>query len=413
MKIKKFENLGVEAQIDKVGDLPILHFKKNAEPFSLNLIFDFGAFSENKIGSAHYLEHVLLSGTEKYDNKKKIAEEFEKNGCAFEAWTSYFNLWVKEFNNTAADINFSVLMMEQMVLHPTFSEFVVETERSVILNEVNKTGNDKTRMSRNIFLQTLFPNTRLSLDVKGNTESVKNLNKSDLLVDYRHFLDSKKVLVTGGDFDVKIIKEKFGGLSRELVLKEESCFPKKVKSCKGRFAVKHSLGVSGVGMFFERAIYGDKNKRAIFLFINNLLFDKNGLIIEKLRYKNGLTYRVMDESLSNNTVDCFGVSAELTKNNEEKAISLIEEVLFNEIYQHLNKDSLCKYTSAMRLRERRNYRTTDHFIDKYAGSFLDFGENMVWHNEYLSILDSINVEEVIEEVRRVFRKENQSIIIFE
>ena len=182
MKIlKNFPNVGVGVQTDRVGKIDLLHFKKTGEPFSLGLIFDFGAFVEGRKGSAHFLEHMLISGTEKYKTKKELADEFDKRGCYKNAWTGPYSLALTQDNNDLEDLDFSLGMLDQFVFHSIFDSAAMENERKVIFDEISMTEKEKGKTSYYSFMKVLFPATAFEIDVKGTRESLAGITKADLL----------------------------------------------------------------------------------------------------------------------------------------------------------------------------------------------------------------------------------------
>jgi len=69
----------------------IVIFEKNSsKSVAVEVMFKVGSNDENKkiAGISHFLEHMLFEGTTKRKDSKTIANEIEKYGAEFNAYTS-------------------------------------------------------------------------------------------------------------------------------------------------------------------------------------------------------------------------------------------------------------------------------------------------------------------------------------
>lgn len=414
MQIKKFENVGVEAQIDKIGKIDLLHFKKVGEPFSVYLAFEFGALDDNKKGSAHFLEHILLSGTEKYKTKKIMSDEFDKRGCYRNASTGYYSLTLKQENNDIQDLDFAFDMLDQFIFHSIFDNDTLEKERGAIRDEINMYEKEKVMVNYNAMNKNLIQDSRFNFPISGTVETLSTITKEDILNTREDLLNAKKVLVTSGDFDIEKIKIKGKDFLEKLSqYNNENKESKKIEIKKEKMQLTHPLGVKQISIFFERSIYGNDRKIAINDFVYDTLFSNNGLFMERLRYEKGLTYKVVSSSSLNKFLDYFGVTVEARKEDLKEVEEIINKILFEEIYKKITKDNLILFISKTKRREKRHYLNTHVFIREYVSRFLDFGVDMTYSDKYLEILENIKMEEIIAQVKEIFDPKNQATIVFE
>lgn len=410
--IKSLDTLGVQAYIDSCAGTPLLHFQKDGEPFTVDMVFAYGAYHERKNASAHFLEHLLLCGGEAYANKKLLADAFESRGCSFGASTGYFNLHVRELNNSGADLAFAAMALEDAILHAKMSPASIDAERNIILAEAEKTGKEKQRVCGNLFLETLFPDTRLATDVKGLSGDIQAIDRADLVQEHGALLRAERALITSGDFHIDHVKAVFQPFLDRMAAPDVGGQSQNHVSLRtGSFSLATPLGISGVGIFFGRTMHGNKRKTAIHMFLNNLLFNKGGLLMEKLRYENPLVYSVLDYSMATAVADYFGVFAEAPREKVVVVRDALVRAMTEDLFSCLKEEEVSGYIRSSRSRERRRYRTTDALIDRYARDFLDFGQDMAWHDDIVALLEQIPIKEIVAEAREVFASDNQTLVV--
>jgi secreted Zn-dependent insulinase-like peptidase len=85
-------------------------------------------------GLAHYLEHVLFLGTEKYPDKSEYLKFIEENGGKGNAWTEdYYTVFHFDISPSAfAD---GLDRFAQFFISPTFNPEFLEKERSAVDSE--------------------------------------------------------------------------------------------------------------------------------------------------------------------------------------------------------------------------------------------------------------------------------------
>src|SRR3989338_5827858 len=108
--------------------------KNNSKSVAIEIMFKVGSNHESKelAGISHFLEHMLFEGTKKRSTSREIANEIEKFGGEFNAYTTgdrtafYIKIINKRFE-TALDI------LSDMVSNPVFGKKIIEKEKQVVL----------------------------------------------------------------------------------------------------------------------------------------------------------------------------------------------------------------------------------------------------------------------------------------
>jgi zinc protease len=175
-----------------------------------------GREMEGESGAAHFLEHLLFKGT---PTRKpgEIDAAIEDLGATLSAYTlrdaAHFGTTVP---STHARVAFEVLAdaLRNSVLDPA----EVERERSVILDELARAGNDSHKSAVNLLYGQLARGTGYSRPVLGDTNSIRALSRDTIAAFYKRWhTPSNTTLVMVGDVTAdhaeELVKEAFGSWS--------------------------------------------------------------------------------------------------------------------------------------------------------------------------------------------------------
>jgi predicted Zn-dependent peptidase len=151
-------------------------------------------------GSSHFLEHLVFKGT-KRRSARDIAEAFDAVGGDFNAFTS------KETTCFYArvldrDISMAVELMSDMVQHSVLKRSEFESERQVILEEINMHEDAPDELIHDLFTETLWAGHPLGRPIPGTAKSIAEMKREQVMRFYRrHYHPSKFVIVAAGNVD--------------------------------------------------------------------------------------------------------------------------------------------------------------------------------------------------------------------
>lgn len=170
MQQTKFEN-GFEIYTESID---------NAKTATFSIYVKAGSYNESDhIGIAHFVEHTVFKGT-KTRNPQELMEAIENVGGYVNAETSfehtrYFSTVPAEEWKVAAEI------MSDIVFNATFPEDEIDSERSVIQEELKMYFDDaSSHVSEMLFnaMHESYPNRQ---SIGGTVESVGNITRQDLI----------------------------------------------------------------------------------------------------------------------------------------------------------------------------------------------------------------------------------------
>ena len=177
---------------------------------------------------------MCFKGTAKRPRQIDIATELEGLGSEYNAFTSqeYTGYYAKARREHLGRI-FDVVA--DMYLNPTFPKEEIETERGVIIEEINMYEDLPQRKVGDVFMSLLYGDQPAGWDVAGEKDIIRRLTRKDF-IDYRgkHYKAEATVVAVAGAFDeeevMELIKATFadmpkGGKQGKLPVHEEQTEP--------------------------------------------------------------------------------------------------------------------------------------------------------------------------------------------
>ena len=163
--------------------------------------YKIGAADEiaGKSGIAHFLEHLMFKGTEKYPNGtfSSTIKKLGGNDNAFTAqdYTAYYQNISKEHLGKVMD------MESDRMRNLTLSEEQVTSERQVILEERNqRIDNSPQALFQEKIMNTMFPNHPYGIPVIGWRNEIEQLSREDALNTYKKwYAPNNAILIISGD----------------------------------------------------------------------------------------------------------------------------------------------------------------------------------------------------------------------
>lgn len=179
---------------------------------SLGAWIDCGSRDEgaNQFGITHFTEHLLFKGTPRL-RARDIAEEFDSIGADVNAFTgrehtSVYSRALSEYLPRVVDLVFEI------VRNPLFDPDDVDSERQVILEEINLHNDSPDELVHDHLARALWGKHPISHSVLGDAGVISAVSKDDLVSFHEErYAASRMVIAAAGDVD----HEEFCYLVRE------------------------------------------------------------------------------------------------------------------------------------------------------------------------------------------------------
>jgi len=163
---------------------------------------DAGSRDEDPIeaGASHFLEHLLFKGSETM-SAHQISEAFDAVGARHNASTSkeYTCYWARVRD---ADLQLAIDILAEMLQRPAFRQYEIDSERHVVLEEINMNEDDPSDVAHELFVKALWDSHPLAPPILGTPESIGGMNR-DTIRGYwaRRYAPSSVVVSAAGRID--------------------------------------------------------------------------------------------------------------------------------------------------------------------------------------------------------------------
>ncbi len=375
-------------------------FKKNSsKSVAVEIMFRFGSNFENKktLGLAHFLEHMLFEGTKNRKDSREIANEIEKYGGEFNAYTTgdrtaFFIKIINKRFDKALDI------LSDMIANPIFDKKRIEKEKQVILKEINMINDEPRLYQWILFHKILFDKHPAKNPTYGTIETIKSFDRKHVAdYYYSHYIPNNMLISVVGN--VKNVKEKiekyFGNLKQKRLLKRVKVREPLQKKAK-KFVEKKKTFNSYMVLGYKTVHRLHKDSYIFDVVTAILGRGQSGWIFDEIRNKRGLAYQVGVQNEHEVDYGVFAVYTGLDKKNIEKA----KEIIFQQ-FKRLEK------ISKKDLQEAKTYIEGNHALET-EDNFARADNLAVWESikdAKFAELYLKNIKKVtIDDVKRVAKK---------
>lgn len=284
--------------------------------------------SEKEAGISHFLEHMLLKGTEKRPTALSISEELDAIGGEFNAYTwkdktcYYAKVDAKHFA-TALDVISDIYLNSKMEAEE------IEKEKGTIIQEINMYEDMPTRIIHDVFEELLYSNNPLGRSVAGDKKTVSSFQRKDF-VNYlqRFYSANDTAVVIAGNFDEKKavaeVKKYFLGMKKG----EKPNYEKNAEKQKNpQVKIKYKKTDQTHLILGARAYdYNHKDRYTLALLSIILGGNMSSRLFMEVREKRGLAYRVLTEVES--YADCGYIAT--VAGIEHKNLELVVKTILHE-----------------------------------------------------------------------------------
>ncbi|AKM81814.1 MAG: Peptidase M16 domain protein [Candidatus Pacebacteria bacterium GW2011_GWF2_38_9] len=296
-------------------------------------------------GLAHFFEHMVFKGTEKFPTAKELAETLDSIGADFNAFTSkeYTGYYVK-----SASANFSLALdvLSDMLFRPKLRQEDIDREKGVIIEELNMYADNPSAHIADVFEEMIFTDRALAHQIIGRKESIKSFKNADFKSFLKKFYGPENLLlvVAGGLKDLakdeaaisEQIKKAMSKLKDDRV-ESKNPFPstdatspaligqKSFSQQKFRLVSKDTEQAHFV-MAWPALDANHEDRYALQVLSTIIGGNMSSRLFSKVREERGLAYYVHSDSDLYHDTGVFGCSAGVDSSRAEEAIRVSKEV---------------------------------------------------------------------------------------
>jgi predicted Zn-dependent peptidase len=159
--------------------------------------FDAGARTERaeENGMAHFLEHLVFKGGEKYATYKDVNETAERLGGVLNAYTSH-DLVAFHITVRAESAEQAIDLLSDFVARPKLDAEELDRERGVVIQEINRAYDQPSTIAEYLIDKAAFGDHPLGRTVLGPEENLKSFTREAIVA----FRERRWAGASGGAF---------------------------------------------------------------------------------------------------------------------------------------------------------------------------------------------------------------------
>ncbi|WP_232797233.1 M16 family metallopeptidase [Blastococcus atacamensis] len=348
-------------------------------------------------GSSHFLEHLLFKGTSSR-SALEIATAMDAVGGEMNAFTAKEHTCYYA-NVLASDLPLAVTLLADLVTEATNTAADLESERTVVLEEIAMRDDEPADAVHDLFSETLFGDTSLGRSVLGTVESIEGLTRDDVHGWYRSRYAAPSIVVTAAgrvdhrqvlDLVTAAFGDRLSGTGEPAPLRTGDLEVVRPAHSAGLIARRTEqthllLGAPSMGRHDERRYAAAVLDAAVGGGMSSRLF-------QEIREKRGLVYSVGSALTHYAGAGAFSVYAGCSKKRVPEVLRLIRGELDRVAADGLTADEVARARGQLRGGLVLGLEDTGSRMSRLGKSELSYGE-------YVPVRDVLARIDAVEEAQ--------------
>ena len=352
-------------------------------------------------GVSHFIEHMAFKGTARR-SALQLAEEMDGIGGQVNAFTSKE---VTCFHARVLDTHLPIALdlLCDMFFESSIAPPEVETERSVILEEIGMYEDTPEDKVSEMLLSSVFRSSPLGMPVLGSASNIRRFSASFIRKYWEeNYRPQDTVIALSGSFtrqDVELLRQRFG----EMQPKPDREFAPAAYS--PAFRVRHKpieqnhlcLAYPAVSMLSE--------ERHAFTLLSSILGGgMSSRLFQSVREARGLCYTIYSFGAQHEDAGLLGIYAALGRQTQWQALRLIRQELDRFLQSGVTQEELDRAREQVKAGILMGLESTNARMNRLARGELFFGR-VADTDELTRRYDAITKEELLALSRRILRQD--------
>jgi predicted Zn-dependent peptidase len=350
-------------------------------------------------GSSHFLEHLLFKGTTSR-SALEIATAMDAVGGEMNAFTAKEHTCYYA-NVLASDLPLAVTLLSDLVTEACNTADDLESERTVVLEEIAMRDDEPSDAVHDLFAETLFGSTSLGRSVLGSVESIEGLSRDDVHGWYRSRYTPPSIVVTAAgrvqhqqvlDLVTAAFGDRLSGSGRPAPLRlgDDVTFERPARP--HGLIPRHTeqahllLGTVGLSRLDERRYAAAVLDTAVGGGMSSRLF-------QEIREKRGLVYSVGSALTHYAGTGCFSVYAGCSPKRVPDVLRLVREELARVAAEGVTAEEVARGRGQLKGGMVLGLEDTGSRMSRLGKSELSFGEYLPVR-QVLERLDAVDEDQV-------------------
>jgi predicted Zn-dependent peptidase len=356
-------------------------------------------------GSSHFLEHLLFKGTTTR-HALEIATAMDAVGGEMNAFTAKEHTCYYA-NVLASDLPLAVTLLADLVTEARNTAEDLESERTVVLEEIAMRDDEPADAVHDLFAETLFGDSPLGRSVLGTVESIESLTRDDVDGWYRGRYTMPSIVVTAAgrvqhqqvlDLVTAAFGDRLAGDARPAPLRLGEPAPRKPARSTGLISRSTEqthllLGTPAMGRLDERRYAAAVMDAAVGGGMSSRLF-------QEIREKRGLVYSVGSSLTHYAGAGSFSVYAGCSKKRVPEVLRLVRDELARVAADGLSTEEVARAKGQLKGGLVLGLEDTGSRMSRLGKSELSYGEYLPVREvlDRLDAVDEVQVAAVADEL---------------
>lgn len=378
----------------------------------------------NQAGISHFLEHMVFKGTEKR-KALEITRAVERVGGEFNAFTTreYTCFHITLLNR---DFELGMEILSDIVMSSTLEQEELDREKKVILQEIAMVEENPEEQAQDVFFEHLYGKHGLGRSILGTENSVRKMNRSDLLKVFRNYYSPENIVISVvGDVTLSRVKKSLRPLRKRVWLgRKEVLNRNRLKNADqkrfftaapqvrdGLWWVVKPTEQAHIVWGVEAPHFTHKDQPAILLLAAYLGGGMSSYLFQEIREKKGLAYNVYTSLNTFRDSGVFSIYAATSPSQVATCLSVIETSLQKMCTTLLTEEDLQEVKESMKGTLLLSCDSVESVMQGNAIDELYYGK-MFSVEEVCAELDRVTQKDILRVSRKLFGLEKRSILVY-
>jgi predicted Zn-dependent peptidase len=358
-------------------------------------------------GISHAIEHMVFKGTQTR-SAEVLAQEMDWIGGHTNAFTTKevtaFTTWVLD-----SDIPQGAELISDLVFHPSFAESDWETERGVILEEIDMYEDTPEDLVVETLFDAAYPVSAIGRPILGTKDSLEAMTTSQIKTHWsQHYTPENLTFCIAGkytDADLDPIRTLLSSLKGGEALPETSMeySPKLTLTPKPIEQNHICIGYPSISV-------GDPERYALQVMTTILGNGASSRLFQSVREKSGLCYSIYSYQSSFRGGGLYTIYLGTGVELQEKAIQITQEVIERFLQEGPTTEELDRVRRQMKTSVLMGLESTNTRMSFLANSEFALGR-IPDFNEIIDAYDAVSLADVRAITQRVLQSKQRSVSI--
>ena len=385
--------------------LPLHRVELPTRSTTVLVAFDAGARTERpqENGMAHFLEHLVFKGGQKYDDYRKVNQTAETMGAVLNAYTSH-DLVAFHITCRAEVAAEAIDLLTDFVGRPKIDADELDRERGVVIQEINRAHDQPSVLAEHLIDRAAFGEHPLGRPVLGPADHLRTFSRDDVLT----FRRRQWAGARGGAFLVgnldhlpenSELAEAFG---RFPSISSNGAFEPAPAFAPQTLVEERDSNQSHLRMSYRPGIEArDARGRAALAVYSTLLGGSMGSrLFDEIREQRGLAYSVYAIDHTFADVPILQLSAGLDSGKAVEAYSRMREIVDELRTEGPSEEEVARARAYAAGRRVLAFENTNAVARHAASQTVVFGQD-IDPDAAIAALDEVSYDEVAEVARGI------------